>query len=179
MGMKRSIILNWSQNRKYNTNLTNFFGGCTFNTSVIHRTAPDPDRQLKLIIIYLPVPCPPWAMTWRLFPLGWSAIAAQLSRAAAAAEADRLIASWPPHCLRVPGPANVPVQHPNVMESTLWEMGMLEKVIHGFTYIMKRKIPWNDEGKTVSQLITKFSVLLLSTCQIIKNLYIHIKRKNW
>jgi hypothetical protein len=63
---------------------------------------------------------------------------------------------------------------------TLREMGMQEKVIHGFTYIMQRKIPWNDVGKTVSQHITKFSVLLLSTfqCQIIKNLYIHIKRKN-
>jgi hypothetical protein len=63
---------------------------------------------------------------------------------------------------------------------TLWEMGMQEKVIHGFTYIMQWKIPWNDAGKTVSQHITKFSVLLLSTfqCQIIKKLYIHIKRKN-
>jgi hypothetical protein len=26
----------------------------------------------------------------------------------------------------------------------------VRKVIHGFTYIMQRKIPWNDEGKTVS-----------------------------
>jgi hypothetical protein len=34
---------------------------------------------------------------------------------------------------------------------TLWEMGMQEKAIHGFTYIMQRKISWNDEGKTVSQ----------------------------
>jgi hypothetical protein len=40
------------------------------------------------------------------------------------------------------------------------EMGMQEKVIHGFTYIMQRKIPWNDEGKTFSQHITKFSILL-------------------
>jgi hypothetical protein len=55
-------------------------------------------------------------------------------------------------------------------QQTLWEMGMQEKVINGFTYIMQRKIPWNDDGKTVSQHITKFSVLLLSAfqCQILK-----------
>jgi hypothetical protein len=58
---------------------------------------------------------------------------------------------------------------------------MQEKVIRGFTYIMQWKIPQNDEGKTVFQQITKFSVLLLSTfqCPIIKNLYIHIKQKNY
>jgi hypothetical protein len=62
---------------------------------------------------------------------------------------------------------------------TLWKMGEQEKVIHGFTYIMQRKILWNNVGKTVSRYNTNFSVLYLSTfkCQILKYLYIHIQRK--
>jgi hypothetical protein len=62
---------------------------------------------------------------------------------------------------------------------SLWEMGKQEKFIHGFTYIMQRKIPLNNVGKTVSKHNTNFSVLYLSTfkCQILKYWYMHIQRK--
>jgi hypothetical protein len=54
-------------------------------------------------------------------------------------------------------------------------MGEQEKFIHGFTYIIQRKIPWNNVGKTVSKHNTNFSVLYLRTfkCQILEYLYIH------
>jgi hypothetical protein len=51
-----------------------------------------------------------------------------------------------------------------------------KNIFHELTYVVQRKIMWNDAGRAVTQHITifSFSYLTISKCRILKYLCVHL-----